>query len=74
MGVLLADGSEPGPATTLPDSKPLYEVDVDLSGPIADYDARLAVIRDAAAQLPAELTGLLTAFVRRSTAWPPKSR
>ncbi|MFF4429720.1 hypothetical protein ACFYZ4_11190 [Streptomyces sp. NPDC001513] len=114
VGVLLADGSEPGPVyfdvgsgadmpssrewhcydgrygrpqaavlrgscscgwrgmaeypldwTTLPDDKPLYEVDVDLSGPIADYDAHLSVIREAAVQLPADLTELLTELVRR---------
>ncbi|MFB7178459.1 hypothetical protein ACFCYI_12210 [Streptomyces sp. NPDC056257] len=114
VGVLLADGSEPGPVyfdvgsgsdmpssrewhcydgrygrpraaalrgscscgwrgmaeypldwTALPDDKPLYEADVDLSGPIADYDAHLSVIRDAAVQLPADLTALLTELVRR---------
>ncbi|WP_331761961.1 hypothetical protein [Streptomyces sp. NBC_01546] len=114
VGVLLADGSEPGPVyfdvgsgpnmpsstewhvydgrfgrpqamvlrgscscgwrgmaeypldwTTLPKDKPLYEADVDLSGPVADYEAHLSVIRDAAVQLPAELTELLTELVRR---------
>ncbi|MGW7440209.1 hypothetical protein [Streptomyces sp. NPDC054849] len=114
VGVLLADGSEPGPVyfdvgsgpsmpsstewhaydgrfgrpraallrgscscgwrgmaeyplhwTTLPKDRPLYGADVDLSGPIKDYDAHLSVIRDAAVQLPAELTGLLTELVRR---------
>ncbi|MFF2793137.1 hypothetical protein ACFVT6_41425 [Streptomyces sp. NPDC058049] len=114
VGVLLADGSEPGPVyfdvgsgpnmpsstewhvydgrfgrpksavlrgscscgwrgmaeypldwTNLPGDKPLYEADVDLSGPIADYAAHLSVIRNAAAQLPAELTALLTELVRR---------
>ncbi|MCX4546672.1 hypothetical protein [Streptomyces sp. NBC_01565] len=114
VGVLLADGSEPGPVyfdvgsasyvpsstewhvydgrfgrpraavlrgsctcgwrgmaeypldwTTLPSNKPLYEADVDLSGPISDYDAHLSVIRDAAVQLPADLTGLLTELVHR---------
>ncbi|MFD9519740.1 hypothetical protein [Streptomyces sp. NPDC059979] len=114
MGVLLADGSEPGPVyfdvgsgpivpsstewhaydgrfgrpraavlrgscscgwrgmaeypldwTTLAKDKPLYEADVDLSGPVADCDAHLSVIRDAAVQLPSELTELLTALVRR---------
>ncbi|MFE9481318.1 hypothetical protein ACFYNM_22270 [Streptomyces spororaveus] len=48
----------------LPHDKPLYEVDVDLSGPIADYEAHVSVIRDAAVPLPAELTGLLTDLVR----------
>ncbi|MFE3557841.1 hypothetical protein ACFXKW_23670 [Streptomyces sp. NPDC059193] len=114
VGVLLADGSEPGPVyfdvgsgsyvpssrewhvydgrfgrpraavlrgscscgwrgvaeypldwSTLSKDKPLYEADVDLSGPIADHDAHLSVIRDAAVQLPAELTELLTELVRR---------
>ncbi|MFI8266641.1 hypothetical protein [Streptomyces sp. NPDC085665] len=51
--------------TTLPHDKPLYEADIDLSGPIADYDAHLSVIRDAAVQLPADLTALLTDLVRR---------
>ncbi|MFG2987470.1 hypothetical protein ACGFYQ_40735 [Streptomyces sp. NPDC048258] len=114
VGVLLADGSEPGPVyfdvgsgsdvpssrewhaydgrfgrpqaavlrgscacgwrgmaeypldwTTLPEDKPLYEADVDLSGPVADYEAHLSVIRDAAVPLPADLTELLTELVRR---------
>ncbi|THA79760.1 hypothetical protein [Streptomyces sp. A0592] len=51
--------------TVLPGDRPLYEEDVDLSGPIADYGAHLAVIRDAAVQLPAELTGILTKLVGR---------
>ncbi|MFF2792859.1 hypothetical protein ACFVT6_39985 [Streptomyces sp. NPDC058049] len=114
VGVLLADGSEPGPVyfdagsgpdvpsssewhaydgrfgrpraavlrgrcscgwrgmatypldwNILPDDKPLYEAEVDLSGPVADYAAHLSVIRDAAVQLPADLTELLTELVRR---------
>ncbi|MFB6565372.1 hypothetical protein ACFCYH_41915 [Streptomyces sp. NPDC056400] len=113
VGVLLADGSEPGPVyfdvgsgptmpssrewhaydgrhgrprvtvlqgscscgwrgaadypidwTTLPGDKPLYEADVDLSGPIADDEAHVSVIRDAAVPLPEELTALLTELVR----------
>ncbi|MFF8265334.1 hypothetical protein [Streptomyces virginiae] len=66
--------------TALLHDEPLYEADVDLSGPIADYDAHLSVIRDAAVQLPEELTGLLAELARRldglaarrpggSTAW-----
>lgn len=51
--------------TALPHDEPLYEADVDLSGPIADYDAHLSVIRDAAVQLPEELTGRLAELVRR---------
>ncbi|MFC9816321.1 hypothetical protein ACFVJM_30160 [Streptomyces virginiae] len=114
VGVLLADGSEPGPVyydvgsgahmpsstawhaydgrfsrpqaavlrgscscgwrgaaeypidwTTLPADTPLYEADVDLSGPIADYDAHLSVIRDSAVPLPAGLSGLLAELVRQ---------
>ncbi|MFE0601669.1 hypothetical protein ACFW2T_14245 [Streptomyces sp. NPDC058892] len=49
--------------TTLPDDKPLYEVDVDLSGPIADYTAHLSVIREGAVPLPTELTELLNDLV-----------
>lgn len=33
--------------TTFPNDKPLYEVEVDLSGPIAHYDAHLSVPRPA---------------------------
>ncbi|KOV17605.1 hypothetical protein ADK90_23850 [Streptomyces sp. XY413] len=51
--------------TVLPAGRPLYEADIDLAGPIADYAAHLSVIRDAAVQLPAELTGILTELVRR---------
>ncbi|MFK0016947.1 hypothetical protein [Streptomyces sp. NPDC091027] len=114
VGVLLADGSEPGPVyfdigsgahmpssrewhaydgrfgrpqaallrgicscgwrgaaqypldwASLPVNQPLYEADVDLSGPIADYDAHLSVIRDGTIPLPAELVGLLTELVRQ---------
>ncbi|MFE7092985.1 hypothetical protein [Streptomyces erythrochromogenes] len=114
MGVLLADGSEPGPVyfdvgsgptmpsstawhaydgrygrpraavlrgscscgwrgvaeypldwTALPKDAPLYEADVDLSGPVADYGAHLSVIRDGTVQLPERLTGLLTELVRQ---------
>ncbi|MFJ9597996.1 hypothetical protein ACIRS3_35280 [Streptomyces virginiae] len=51
--------------TVLPVDRPLYEADVDLSGPVADYDAHLSVIRDSAVQLPPDLVGLLTELVRR---------
>ncbi|MEV6048780.1 hypothetical protein [Streptomyces xanthochromogenes] len=51
--------------TTLPHDKPLYEAAIDLSGPIADHDAHLSVIRAAAVQLPAELIDLFTDLVRR---------
>ncbi|MFJ1569664.1 hypothetical protein ACIOG8_36535 [Streptomyces erythrochromogenes] len=33
--------------TALPGDRPLYEADVDLSGPIADYAAHVSVIREA---------------------------
>ncbi|MFG2340999.1 hypothetical protein [Streptomyces yangpuensis] len=39
--------------TVLPVDRPLYEAEVDLSGPVADYDAHLSVMRDAAVRLPA---------------------
>ncbi|MFE5489019.1 hypothetical protein ACFQ7Z_03495 [Streptomyces virginiae] len=45
--------------------RPLYEADVDLSGPVADYGAHLSVVRDSAVQLPAGLVGLLAELVRR---------
>ncbi|MFK0223691.1 hypothetical protein ACIQWN_36590 [Streptomyces vinaceus] len=113
VGVLLADGSEPGPVhfdvgsgpsmpsstewhaydgrrarpraavlrasctcgwrgaaeypldwNVLPADRPLYEADVDLSGPVADYKAHLSVIRDAAVPLPEKLTALITELVR----------
>ncbi|WP_328741243.1 hypothetical protein OHA91_39560 (plasmid) [Streptomyces erythrochromogenes] len=51
--------------SALPGDEPLYEADVDLSGPIADYEAHLSVIRDGAVPLPAELTALLTELVRQ---------
>ncbi|MFE5489011.1 hypothetical protein ACFQ7Z_03445 [Streptomyces virginiae] len=114
VGVLLADGTEPGPAyfdvgsgpnmpsstewhaydgrygrpravvlrgscscgwrgaaeypldwAALPADEPLYEADVDLSGPIADYEAHLSVVRDGAVPLPAELAELLADLVRQ---------
>ncbi|MFF3727742.1 hypothetical protein ACFYYM_35855 [Streptomyces erythrochromogenes] len=46
----------------LDDQTPLYEADVDLAGPIADYQAHLTVVRDAAVPLPGPLTALLTAL------------
>ncbi|MFD6113774.1 hypothetical protein ACFWG0_27200 [Streptomyces yangpuensis] len=51
--------------TTLPGDQPLWEADVDLSGPIADYEAHLSVIRDGSVPLPTELTELLAELVRR---------
>ncbi|MFG2234920.1 hypothetical protein ACGFNX_33850 [Streptomyces sp. NPDC048723] len=46
--------------TVLDGQKPLYEADVDLTGPIADYGAHLTVVRDAAVPLPDPLIALLT--------------
>ncbi|MFD7098308.1 hypothetical protein ACFWA0_26155, partial [Streptomyces xanthophaeus] len=51
----------------LGDERPLYEADVDLSGPVADYGAHLSVVRDAAVPLPADLTALLTEV---KATWP----
>ncbi|WP_314254509.1 hypothetical protein [Streptomyces sp. DSM 40907] len=36
----------------LDEGKPLYEADVDLTGPIADYGAHLTVVRGTAVTLP----------------------
>lgn len=115
VGVLLADGSEPGPVrfdvgggsnppssstkwhaydgrygrpraailrgscscgwrgmaeypldwTTLTKGKPLCEAGVDLSGPVADIDAHLSVVRDRAVPLSAGLSLLLTELTCR---------
>ncbi|WP_330334455.1 hypothetical protein OHS33_35030 [Streptomyces sp. NBC_00536] len=111
VGVLLADGSEPGPVyfdvgsgghvpsstawhaydgrygrpkaavlrgvcacgwrgmaeypldwTVLDGRRPLYEADIDLSGPIGDYHAHLTVVRDKAVPLPRPLLVVLTAL------------
>ncbi|MFF3089993.1 hypothetical protein ACFVRB_33895 [Streptomyces nojiriensis] len=48
--------------TALDDQKPLYEADVDLTGPIADCGAHLTVVRDTAVPLPEPLMALLTAL------------
>ncbi len=39
--------------------RPLYEADVDLSGPLADWTAHLSVVREAAVPLPERLAALL---------------
>ncbi|MGW7452981.1 hypothetical protein [Streptomyces sp. NPDC054787] len=49
--------------TVLDDQRPLYEADVDLTGPIADFQAHLTVVRGAAVPLPEPLTTLLTALM-----------
>ncbi|MFD7097765.1 hypothetical protein, partial [Streptomyces xanthophaeus] len=51
--------------SVLDGQRPLYEADVDLSGPVADYGAHLSIVRDAAVPLPADLTALLTEVARR---------
>lgn len=48
--------------TVLDDGRPLYEAEVDLSGPLADFEAHLAVVRGAAVPLPQSLLVLLTAL------------
>ncbi|GGY61692.1 hypothetical protein [Streptomyces xanthochromogenes] len=57
--------------TTLPHDKPLYEAAIDLSGPIADHDAHLSVIRAAAVQLPAELIDLFSMKATTTDNRPP---
>ncbi|MFJ4866533.1 hypothetical protein [Streptomyces sp. NPDC088748] len=41
------------------DDRPLYEADVDLAGPLADWTAHLSVVRDEAEPLPEPLAALL---------------
>ncbi|MGW7435343.1 hypothetical protein [Streptomyces sp. NPDC054849] len=50
---------------TLTKGKPLCEAGVDLSGPVADIDAHLSVVRDMAVPLPAGLSLLLTELACR---------
>ncbi|MFG2991678.1 hypothetical protein ACGFZK_20695 [Streptomyces sp. NPDC048257] len=45
--------------------QPLYEADVDLTGPLADWNAHLSVIRDKAVPLPGELAALLAAVAEQ---------
>ncbi|MFE1877330.1 hypothetical protein ACFW9N_41885 [Streptomyces sp. NPDC059496] len=47
--------------------RPLYEADIDLSGPLADWTAHLSVIRDAAVPLPEPLAALLVKMAERLT-------
>lgn len=56
--------------TTLPHDKPLYEADIDLSGPISDCGAHLSVIQDAAVPLPTELNEPGSARTRRTNSPP----
>ncbi|WP_406739526.1 hypothetical protein OG365_39760 (plasmid) [Streptomyces sp. NBC_00853] len=48
--------------------RPLYEADVDLAGPLADWSAHLSVIREAAVPLPETLDALLVEMAERLTA------
>ncbi|MFG2485001.1 hypothetical protein ACGFSI_19880 [Streptomyces virginiae] len=48
--------------------RPLYEVDVDLTGPLADWNAHLSLVRDKAAPLPEPLAALLVEIIERLTA------
>ncbi|MFA7767844.1 hypothetical protein [Streptomyces sp. NRRL S-448] len=48
--------------------QPLYEADIDLTGPLADWTAHLSVVRDAAAPLPEPLAALLAAMTEQLTA------
>ncbi|WP_079403216.1 hypothetical protein [Streptomyces sp. 3211] len=57
----------PLPWATIGD-RPLYEADVDLTGPLADWTAHLSVVRDAAVPLPEPLTALLARTAEQLTA------
>ncbi|MFD9078140.1 hypothetical protein [Streptomyces erythrochromogenes] len=48
--------------------RPLYEVDVDLAGPLADWNAHLSLVRDKAAPLPEPLAALLVELTEQLTA------
>ncbi|MEJ8645399.1 hypothetical protein WKI68_37635 [Streptomyces sp. MS1.HAVA.3] len=48
--------------------QPLYEADVDLAGPLADWTAHLSVVRDAAVPLPEPLAALLAEMTEQLTA------
>ncbi|MFF0216128.1 hypothetical protein [Streptomyces vinaceus] len=48
--------------------EPLYEADVDLTGPLADWNAHLSLVRDKAAPLPEPLAALLVEIARQLTA------
>ncbi|MFI8345596.1 hypothetical protein ACIF8W_36840 [Streptomyces sp. NPDC085639] len=48
--------------------RPLYEADVDLTGPLADWTAHLSVVRDNAVPLPEPLTDLLARTAEQLTA------
>ncbi|WP_331732780.1 hypothetical protein OG592_42420 (plasmid) [Streptomyces avidinii] len=48
--------------------RPLYEGDVDLTGPLADWTAHLSVVREAAVPLPERLAALLAEVAWQLTA------
>ncbi|MDX3538135.1 hypothetical protein PV721_28070 [Streptomyces sp. MB09-01] len=48
--------------------RPLYEADVDLAGPLADWTAHLSVVRDTAVPLPEQLAALLVEMAEQLTA------
>ncbi|WP_405940593.1 hypothetical protein [Streptomyces sp. NBC_00207] len=47
--------------------QPLYEADIDLSGPLADWTAHLSVVRDVAVPLPDPLVALLVEMAGQLT-------
>ncbi|MFD9367409.1 hypothetical protein ACFWA6_06820 [Streptomyces sp. NPDC060020] len=49
------------------EDQPLYEADVDLTGPLADWTAHLSVVRDAAVPLPEPLAALLVRITEQLT-------
>ncbi|MFF4391836.1 hypothetical protein ACFY0G_34425 [Streptomyces sp. NPDC001552] len=48
--------------------RPLYEADIDLTGPLADWNAHLSLVRDKAVPLPEPLAALLVEITERLTA------
>ncbi|MFD9270496.1 hypothetical protein ACFWB1_19435 [Streptomyces goshikiensis] len=48
--------------------RPLYEADVDLTGPLADWNAHLSLARDRAVPLPEPLAALLVEITEQLTA------
>ncbi|WP_405444710.1 hypothetical protein [Streptomyces erythrochromogenes] len=48
--------------------RPLYEADIDLAGPLADWNAHLSLVRDTAAPLPEPLAELLVQLTEQLTA------
>ncbi|MEJ8646108.1 hypothetical protein WKI68_42490 [Streptomyces sp. MS1.HAVA.3] len=48
--------------------QPLYEADIDLTGPLADWTAHLSVVRDTVVPLPEPLVALLAEITEQLTA------